>query len=352
MKITRRKDGRYTTSVQFNGKRKYFIGTDKDEVEAKAIEYVDLHNKGIELSGEGILVSKLADEWFNLYQRKNAESTQKRVQGILDNYIKKELGHIPLKYLKAHHVQKMLNEIQESHTDTTRKVFQITKSILEFAVNNDYCVKNVAKSCTINHYKSGERKILTQDEINILENSRNKYKDFFVFILYTGLRRGEVAALKWNDIDLENKEIHVSKSMSFLQNKGKLKSTKTNKVRTIPILDKTLKILKSRKKQTNSMYVFSKSDGSNLSESAIDRMHESILKDTGLNFKLHELRHTFCTILYYAGVSSIHAADIMGHSLSVMQEIYTHLDKDKSKEEIKKLNQYISKNDHTFDNTL
>lgn len=341
MKITKRKDGRYCTSVQFNGKRKQFIGKDKSEVEARAIEYVDLHNKGVELSGEGILVSKLADEWFNLYQKRNAESTKKRVQGILDNYIKKELGHIPLKYLKAHHVQKMLNEIQESHTDTTRKVFQITKSILEFAVNNDYCLKNVAKSCTINHFQSKERQILTSEEIKALENSQNKYRDFFVFILYTGLRRGEVAALKWSDIDFQNKEIHVSKSMSFVTNQGKLKSTKTGKIRIIPILNKTYEILKH---QSIGEYVFSKPDGKHLTESAIDRMHESILKDTGLNFKLHELRHTFCTILYYAGVSSLNASKIMGHSLAVMQEIYTHLDKDKSKDEIQKLNQYLAEN--------
>lgn len=341
MKITKRKDGRYATSVQFNGKRKYFIGTDKNKVEAEAIEYVSLHNKGIELSGEGILISKLADEWFNLYQKKNAKSTQKRVRGILDNYIIKELGHIPLKYLKAHHVQKMLNDIQESHTDTTRKVFQIMKAMLEFAVNNDYCVKNVAKACSIKKYESKKRDILSKEEIKLLESTDNKYKDFFVFLLYTGLRRGEIAGLKWSDINFKNKEIHVSRSMSFITNKGELKSTKTNKSRIVPILDKTQEILQRQKHNTNSLFVFSKADGSNLTESAIDRMHESILKSTGLNFRLHELRHTFCTILYYSGVSSIQASQIMGHSLAVMQEIYTHLDRDKSKEEIAKLNEYI-----------
>lgn len=344
MKITKRKDGRYITSVQFDGKRKYFIGTDKAEVEARAIEYINYHNKGVELSGESILVSKLADEWFNLYQKKNAESTQKRIQGILDNYIKKELGHIQLKYLKTHHIQKMLNEIQEQHTDTTRKTFQIIKSILEFAVNNDYCIKNVAKPCTIKYFKSKERRILTKEEIKILEESDSKYRDFFVFILYTGLRRGEIAALKWSDVDFQAKEILVSDSMSFVTNKGKIKTTKTGKKRKIPILDKTLQILKCRKKKTNSLYVFSKRDGSNLSASAINKRHKSILKSTGLDFTPHELRHTFCTILYYAGVSSIHAAEIMGHSLAVMQKIYTHLDKDKSKEEVQKLNQYVSEN--------
>ena len=338
MKITKRKDGRYSTSVQFNGKRKWFIGTDDKEVEARAIEYINLHNKGVELSGEGILLSNLANEWFNLYQKKNAKSTQKRIKGLLDNYIIKELGHIPLKYLKAHHIQKMLNDIQETHTDTTRKVLQITKAMLEFAVNNDYCIKNVAKACTIKKYESKKREILTNEEIKILENTDNKYKDFFLFLLYTGLRRGEVAGLKWSDIDFKSKEIIVSRSMSFISNQGELKSTKTGKVRTIPILDKTSEILH---RQPIGEYVFTKQDGKHLTESAIDRMHESIMKDTALNFKLHELRHTFCTILYYAGVSSIQASQIMGHSLAVMQEIYTHLDKDKSKEEIAKLNEYL-----------
>ena len=341
MKIYKRKDGRYYTSVQFNGKRKSIYGSTKSEVERKTIEYISNHNKGIDIKGDGILVSKLADEWFELCQTKNAKSTQLRVQGIIDNYIKKEIGHIPLRQLKLHHVQKMIDKTQETHTDTTRKLLQITKAILNYAVNNDYCIKNVASSCTIKHFETKERTILTNEEIKILENSSNKYKDFFIFILYTGLRRGEVAALKWSDIDFKNKEIHVDNSMSFVTNKGSLKSTKTNKSRIIPILDKTAEILKHHKKLTNSIYVFSRIDGSNLSASAIDRMHESILKDTGLQFKLHELRHTFCTILYYAGVSSIHAAEIMGHSLAVMQSIYTHLDKSKAKIEIEKLNDYI-----------
>lgn len=345
-KYKQRKDGRYYTTFKptRDAKPQFIYAKSSKELDDKIAELKTLANKGVELNNEGILVEKLADSWFNLYQKKNAKSTQKRVKGLLDNYIKKELGHIPIKHLKSYHVQKMLNEIQEYHTDTTRKVLQIIKSMLEFAVNNDYCIKNVAKACTIKKYESKKREILTNEEIKTLENTDNKYKDFFVFLLYTGLRRGEIAGLKWSDIDFKNKEIHVSRSMSFITNKGELKSTKTNKTRNVPILDKTFEILHRRKKTTNSIYVFSQQDGHNLTESSIDRMHESILKSTGLTFKLHELRHTFCTTLYYAGVSSIQAAEIMGHSLAVMQEIYTHLDKDKAKEEVQKLNDYISKN--------
>ena len=145
MKITKRKDGYYATTVQFNGVRKQFSGKDKSKIEAKAIEYLSLKSKGIDLSAN-ITVKNLANEWFTLCQSKNEKSTQKRVRGILDNYIIKELGHIQVKNLKTHQIQKMLNDIQESHTDTTRKTLQIIKSILEYGINNDYCYKNVANS--------------------------------------------------------------------------------------------------------------------------------------------------------------------------------------------------------------
>lgn len=343
MKITKRKDGRYSVSIQRKGIRKYFIGNNKSEVEAKAIEYMNYYNKGLEISGGNITVDSLCDEWFELKQRQNAKSSQVRVKSILKLYIKPYLGLMRIKDVKAHHIQKMLNDIQQDHTDTTRKTFQIIKSICEYAVQNDYIVKNVASSCNINKFETKKRKILTKEEIETLENSTNKYKDFFVFLLYTGLRRGEIASLKWSDIDLKNKELHVVSSMSFVSNQGSLKSTKTNKTRNVPLLDKTLKILYSRKNKTNSIFVFSQKDGTNLTESAIKRMHESFEKDTGLKFGLHELRHTFCTILYYSGTSSLLASNIMGHSLSVMNEIYTHLDESKKEDEIKKLNDYLSK---------
>lgn len=341
MKVTKRKDGRYQIQIQFNGKVKYFIGKNKNEVEANAIEYINLHNKGLDISKENITIKKLSKEWFDLYQKNNAESTKKRVNGILDTYIIPYLGDIPLKNLKSHHIQQMLNDIQESHTDTTRKAFQIIKSILDFATLNDYCYKNVAKPCIIKRVPSKERTILSTNDIKKLEKSSSKYADFFVFLLYTGLRRGEIAGLKWSDIDFKNKEIHVRHSMSFVTNQGSLKSTKTNKVRNIPILNKTAEILKRRKNTSNSIYVFSQPDGTNLTESSIKRMHESFEKATGLKFGLHELRHTFCTILFYAGVSAVNASKIMGHSIVVMQEIYTHLDKDRAKLEIDRLNEYL-----------
>lgn len=332
---------KYKGYVTINGKRKYVYANTEPELKDKLLELKYMKLKGVSLNKETITISQLADEWFELYQTRNELSTQKRNKGIIDKYIKVELGGIPLKNLKSNHIQKMLNNMLKNKTDTVRKAFQLTKAILNYAVNNDYCLKNVANSCEIPTFKSKERQILSHDERHIIENSKNKYRDFFVFLLYTGLRRGEIASLKWSDIDFKNKRIHVRSSMSYIQNKGTLKSTKNDKERFVPILNKTYEILE-RQKDGKSIYVFHKQDGTNLSETSIKRMLESFLKDTGLHFTLHQLRHTFCTILYYSGVSSKMASQIMGHSLPVMLKIYTHLDEQQENNTINRLNDFIN----------
>ena len=177
----------------------------------------------------------------------------------------------------------------------------------------------------------------------ILEKSENKYSDFFTLLLYSGLRKGEVTALTWDDIDFKNNIIKVNKSVTFIHNQPQLKSTKNGKSRNIPMLDKTREILERRFNERHSKYVFYKKDYNMLSDIAIKRMLESFRKDTGLNFSLHQLRHTFCTILYYSGISSKKAQEIMGHSsIDVTLKIYTHLDNEQETDTTSKLNNYIN----------
>ena len=307
--------------------------------EAKSLYY-----KGVSLFNEAITVKKLGNMWFDLIQKKNSPATKKRNQGILENYIYPELGHIPLKDLKAYHIQGMINnQLESGKTDTVRKTLQIIKAMLNLAVDNDFVTKNVANSIKMPTFRRKEKKSLSKEERFIIENSTNKYRDFFVFLLYTGLRKGEVTALTWDNIDFEKNRIIVNKSASFISNKGTLKSTKNGDERNIPILNKTREILERHKAEKQSKYVFCKKDKNMLSDVAIKRMLESFKKDTGLDFTLHQLRHTFCTILYYSGISSKKAQQIMGHrTLQVTLEIYTHLDEEQENNSAELLDNYLT----------
>lgn len=325
-------------------KRKYIRAKTQDELDKKVTETKYLRNKGFSITNENITLKDLGEKWFNLKQSNNEEATKKRNYAILNNYIYPKLGHISLKNLKSYQIQELVNEqIRNGKKDTVRKTLQIIKSIINLAVENDYTYKNVANSISIPKFQTAEKKILSKEERIIIENSKNKYKDFFVFLLYSGLRKGEIAALTWSDIDLKNNVINVNKSATFVHNQPQIKSTKNGKSRNVPILNKTREILERRFNDKHSKYVFYKKDYNILSDIAIKRMLESLKKDTGLNFSLHQLRHTFCTILYYSGISSKKAQEIMGHSsIDVTLKIYTHLDDEQESNSTSKINDYIN----------
>lgn len=350
MKYTKRKDGLYSAyitvgkTVEGKPKRKYVYGKTKQELESKFLELKILYNKGTVIENDSITIRELGEIWFKQTQFNNSAKTKQRNRGILDNYIYPNLGHISVKNLKTFHVQTMIIEMLSDKTDTVRKTLQITKSILEIAVNNDFVVKNVANPVKIPTFKSKIKVPLTIEEQTKIESSTSKYKDLFVFLLYTGLRKGEVAALTWDDIDFEKNTIRVNKSISFDTNKGTKKGTKNDTDRIIPILDKTRLILESRANKKESKYVFYKQDKGQLSDMAFKRMTEAFKKDTGVDFTLHQLRHTFCTMLYYSGISTKKAQQLMGHkSLKVTLEIYTHLDEEQEGNTAQDLNNYLSR---------
>lgn len=350
MKYTKRKDGLYSAYItvgktaEGKPKRKYVYGKTKQELENKFLELKILYNKGTVIENDSMTIKQLGELWFKQTQYNNEQSTKKRNRGILENYIYPNLGHIYVKNLKTHHVQSMIIDMLADKKDTVRKTLQVIKSILNIAVNNDFVAKNVAQSIKIPTFKSKEKTPLSLEEQLKIENSTNKYKDLFVFLLYTGLRKGEVAGLTWDDIDFEKNTIRVNKAISFDTNKGSLKGTKTDNDRIIPILDKTRPILESRANNKESKYVFYKQDKGQLSDIAIKRMLESFKKETDVEFSLHQLRHTFCTMLYYSGISTKKAQQLMGHkSLKVTLEIYTHLDEEQEGNSTQFLNDYLSK---------
>lgn len=350
MKYTKRKDGLYSAYItvgktaEGKPKRKYVYGKTKQELENRFLELKILYNKGTVIENDSMTIKQLGELWFKQTQYNNEQSTKKRNRGILENYIYPNLGHIYVKNLKTHHVQSMIIDMLADKKDTVRKTLQVIKSILNIAVNNDFVAKNVAQSIKIPTFKSKEKTPLSLEEQLKIENSTNKYKDLFVFLLYTGLRKGEVAGLTWEDIDFEKNTIRINKAISFDTNKGSLKGTKTDNDRIIPILDKTRPILESRANNKESKYVFYKQDKGQLSDIAIKRMLESFKKETDVEFSLHQLRHTFCTMLYYSGISTKKAQQLMGHkSLKVTLEIYTHLDEEQEGNSTQFLNDYLSK---------
>lgn len=208
----------------------------------------------------------------------------------------------------------------------------------------------------------GKRRALTNLEkaaFNEATNVFNAWEKAFVSIcLYTGMRRNEILALTKNDIDFENKVIHVNKTIVCDENhKPTLKQgTKTDAgTRDIPIVDKLRNVLKEYMSQnckdSNSL-LFPTRSGGLYSSGAFEYRWKSILKKVNqfmpeniqTTVTPHYLRHNFATELFYAGVDLKAVQYIMGHSnLNITLQIYTDLKMDTASV-ADKLNAYIKKN--------
>ena len=191
------------------------------------------------------------------------------------------------------------------------------------------------------------------EEDKLLLSSNNKYAPFFILMRYTGMRKEEIVPITIDDVDLKNRTISINKAVTFIHNQPVLKTTKNKKTRTVPILDIIYDLVKDLVNTTinnNRKLLFVKeTDKKMLTDVSIKRHLESFIHDlnnannTEIKFTCHQLRHSYCTMLYYADVRIKKAQELMGHSSADMvYNIYTHLDeKRENAEEL--INNYIKK---------
>ena len=232
--------------------------------------------------------------------------------------------------------------LQNNHYELAHKCIRFMKTILNDAIDNDFLYKNPCNSIKEPKIVREEKVILTPEQDIALLNSKNKYAPYFRIIRYTGMRKEEISALTKNDIDFDNMTISINKAFSYVTNKPKLKETKNKKKRTVPILKiiyKDIKLVYNN----SSFYLFEKEDGNVLTAEAIRYMTKSICKDLGFKIAPHQLRHCYCTMLYYSGITIKQTQNLMGHSSAKMvYDLYAHLN-EQQEQVADTVNMYIDK---------
>lgn len=369
-KYTKRADGRLMKRVSVNGNLITLYSDNPKDLEKQYIEKKNQDHKGIFISDEGMTVGVWADKWVDLYKKDKAQATINMYKDTIRLYIKPNLGNIKLKNLKQSDIVDMLNKLDEKGITRRKEYSLITlKQILQTAVDNDYMYKNVATGVKLQRHKSNEKKPLNDDVINRIKKlSSNDFDMFMIlFMIYTGLRRGEVVPLQYKDIDLDNQLLTVDKAVHFSNNQPIIKRTKTEYARTVPILNiiyNKLKLLKSIHKSTD--YIFTNSLGKMMTETSLKRKLKHVLnvlnmdlekekKDSDtldthdnsnvekIQFTYHQLRHTYACILHKAGIGLKEAQKWTGHkNVQVLLDIYTHLDEQDNKKAVDKINQFLS----------
>ena len=235
-------------------------------------------------------------------------------------------------------------------TTYLNKLHNILKGIFDFAIKNYGLQTNLV--AISGRFQEKRDKIINDEEklkyitfeefqkfISVIEDI--VWKTFFIFLYYTGCRKGEVLALTWKDIDFNSKYITINKTLySKIKGKVTITSTKNNKNRKIK-MNKTLseQLLEYKKEMTKykdfneNWFVFGCTRF--LPLTSIDRFKHKYFELSGVNeITIHEFRHSHVSLLINEYIKSgqtdttkffLMMSNRMGHSIQVMQETYMHL---------------------------
>ena len=140
------------------------------------------------------------------------------------------------------------------------------------------------------------------------------------------MRKGEILALQWKDIDFDNNIIHVYKSIYHDGDKPGIKSTKTKaSTRIIPLLNPLKERLLQQSNKDKETYLFSDDGKSPLTNKRYNTLFNNYKKETGIQCTAHQLRHSFATIAFENNVDAKIIQEILGHKQLNTTQIYTHV---------------------------
>lgn len=374
---TKRSDGRIAVQIYLgkdeNGKRKYktVYGATQKEANKKADELRSRLAKGMDISHSRDSFKKWA-ELFLSSQKARLSTSEYSLKAKRIKYFYDYFGETEINAVKVYHVEEAINALaaqnpatgKPSADKTIRGYKQVCSQVFAFAVKNRVIEFNPASVTeTPKGAPKTERRALSETERQwiIGLSTEHRAKRAAMIAMFGGLRRGELTALTWNDIDFAKNTITVNKSYDFKS--GTLKLPKTSAgIRTVPMPQVLSDYLRSE--PHTDTYVCTSAKGKMMTVDGWKRLMESLLTDletahgngkkankyapyptvlTIEPFGWHDLRHTYATILFEAGVDVLTAQYLLGHSSpETTMMIYTHLSNAQKNRSIDKLNFFVN----------
>ena len=334
----KRKDGRYETRATLNtpmGRRRVsFYGDTVEEANNKKFQALADQAKGILFSDPGRLtVGEYLQNWLTDSARYQvSEGTFERYERTCRNHLIPFFGHVKLRDLGAAHVRAFkARKIEEGLNPNTVGVMQgVLSTALNQAVDDGLIPSNPASRVkkAVKREQAPMRS-LSQEEASRPLGAAVGMRDeaLLTLALRTGMRQGELAALRWEDIDLTDKPSITVRRSADTRTKTRVSTTKTGKDRRIHIGPRTVDVLKGhRARQLEERMaavfwmdpglVFPNTKGKIRSRDSVMRSLRRFLKESGLpvDVRFHDLRHTAGTLALRQGVPLHTVSRMLGHS--------------------------------------
>lgn len=351
--IRKRKDGRwegrYTAGYDPNtGKRvtKSVLGKTQAEAKEKLRAALEKAQQVDVIRADDYTVASWLRTWYELYSKPNVRpSTANYYHRSIEQHVIPRLGDVKLSQLTSRDLQKLYRDLQENgrlrevqkakkpglSNATVRGIHMMLHNALDRAVKERLILRNPTEDCIIPKIEKQEMKILRPEDMSSYLAAAEKHNalPMFYLELVSGIRKGELVALLWDDLDIERKTISVSKQAAVRNGEITISRPKTEtSVRKISIPQEAVDLLiQEHEKHPENPYMFpSPKTGGMYYPDSVMNLHKRILKDAGLeHIRFHDLRHTFATMALQNGVDMKTVSTMLGHyDAGFTLRTYTH----------------------------
>jgi len=380
--------GIYLGKVDGKPKYKYVYGATQKAAEEKADDVRARMKKGLDVAADKECFGVWADRWLRI-KRADVGPSQHR---SLKAHIKRlsPLSPIPISKVTAYDIQAIITDLaicnpstgKPSAKKTLNDIRGTARQILQLALDNRVIEYNPAQAVKIpKSSPKSSRRALTKEEQGWIASTPHRMQAAAMIMMYAGLRRGELIPLLWSDINLEERTISITKSVDLTGGKAEIKFCAKSEasLRTVDIPRRLADYLGGLERSSGLVcpgpsgklftatswnaaweaYMFDlellygdseKTKKDEYGDMNIKRERKNDIRFKGFSIEpitAHMLRHTFCTLLYFAGVDVLTAQQQMGHAdAKTTLNIYTHLDAKHKRKQMDKLDDYLNEGNH------
>ena len=346
--VFQRKDGRWVAQLQvgFNTKgapkfRTHYAETRK-KADNKLVELKAAKLTGMLTDSEKLTVTAYLERWLEAKLREVKPSTHLSYASTVRLYIAPRIGKIKLEQLRPLDLERMVAGLLESGQSTNIAAYalRVAKMAFKQAERWQLVPRNVADAIKPPRVPKSEMACWNGAEVKAFLEPTKLYRlhALFVLALMTGMRRGELLGLRWDDVDFTGKRLHVKRIVVYTRGALELGEPKTAySRRTIPIAPGVVRaLLEHRERQAlerkavgyqDQGFVFASEVGTPTHPRNVERMFHNRLKHSALRrIRFHDLRHTAASLMILKGVSPKVVSRMLGHaSVAFTLQVYVHV---------------------------
>jgi integrase len=347
--ITQLSDGRWQARVTLDGgKRKAYYGKTRAAVQQKLTAALRDRDRGLPIGiGERQTLAQYVPAWLGTIKPTVRLRTWKCYAQLMNRHAIPALGATPLAKLSAQQVQRLYGmKLEEGLSGTTvHHLHAVLHRALAQAERLGLVARNVSELVEVPRMAEHEMRVLDSEQVRrLLDVARGeRLEALYVLAVSTGMRQGELLALRWEDVDLDRRTVHVRATLQRTKEHGyTLAAPKTKRSRRqislTGVARDALRAHRARQAQerlaagpawqgTHDL-VFADAAGGPLSGIQVTRAaFYPLLKRAGLpRVRFHDLRHTAATLLLGRGVNPKVVSEMLGHaSVGITLDIYSHV---------------------------